>query len=109
ESPEAIERVEEIAAVDGVDVLLVGTGDLCMEMGIPGQVDSPKVVQAYEKLIAACHRNGKYPGLGGVYKPELMESYIGMGMRFILSSNDLAMMMAASTERASFLRGLSVS
>ncbi|HIM15079.1 MAG TPA: aldolase [Acidobacteria bacterium] len=109
ESPEAIERVEEIAAVDGVDVLLVGTGDLCMEMGIPGQVDSPKVVQAYEKLIAACHRNGKYPGLGGVYKPELMESYIGMGMRFILSSNDLAMMMEASTERASFLRGLSVS
>ena len=109
ESPEAIERVEEIAAVDGIDVLLVGTGDLCMEMGIPGQVDSPKVVQAYEKLIAACHRNGKYPGLGGVYKPELMESYIGMGMRFILSSNDLAMMMAASTERASFLRGLSVS
>lgn len=51
---------------------------------------------------------GKYPGLGGVYKPELMESYIGMGMRFILSSNDLAMMMAASTERASFLRGLGV-
>ena len=108
ESPEAIERVGEIAAVDGVDVLLVGTGDLCMEMGIPGQVDSPMVEKAYEKLIAACHRNGKYPGLGGVYKPELMERYIDMGMRFILSSNDLAMMMQASTERASFLRSLPI-
>ena len=108
ESPEAIDRVGEIAAVDGVDVLLVGTGDLCMEMGIPGQVDSPMVEKAYEKLISACHRNGKYPGLGGVYKPELMERYIDMGMRFILSSNDLAMMMQASTERASFLRSLPI-
>ena len=108
ESPEAIDRVEEIAAVRGVDVLLVGTGDLCMEMGIPGQVDSRKVVRAYEKVIAACHTHGKYPGLGGVYKPELMERYIGMGMRFILSSNDLAMMMEASMNRASFLRNLNV-
>ncbi len=108
ESPEAIDRVEEIAAVRGVDVLLVGTGDLCMEMGIPGQVDSKKVVRAYEKVIAACHTHGKYPGLGGVYKPELMERYIGMGMRFILSSNDLAMMMEASMNRASFLRNLNV-
>ena len=108
ESPEAIENVDAIAAVEGVDVLLVGTGDLTMEMGIPGKEDSPRVVSAYEKVISACHAHGKYPGLGGVYQPDLMERYIGMGMRFILATNDLAMMMQASTQRASFLRNLSV-
>ena len=108
ESPEAIENVDAIAAVEEVDVLLVGTGDLTMEMGIPGQVDSPKILSAYEKVISACRAHGKYPGLGGVYQPDLMERYIGMGMRFILSTNDLAMMMQASTQRATFLRNLSI-
>ncbi len=109
ESPEAIENSHSIAAVDGVDVLLVGTGDLTMEMGIPGQIDNPKVVAAYEKVISACREHGKYPGLGGVYKPDLMQQYIAMGMRFILSTNDLSMMMQASSERAAFLRNLPVS
>ena len=108
ESPQAVDNVEAIAAVPGLDVLLVGTGDLSMEMGIPGQLDSPRIAEVFERVIAACRANGIFPGLGGVYKPDLMERYIGMGMRFILSGNDLSMMMAASKERASFLRGVSL-
>ncbi|MDP6351411.1 MAG: aldolase/citrate lyase family protein [Alphaproteobacteria bacterium] len=109
ESPEAIDNVEKMAAVPGVDVLLVGTGDLCMEMGIPGQTDHPKVAEVFERMIAACRENGVYPGLGGVYDPPQMERYIGMGMRFILASNDLALMMAAGRERTRFLRGIALS
>jgi len=106
ETPEALENVEAIAATDGVDVLLVGSNDLCMEMGIPGQLDHPDVVTALERVIAACKTHGKHAGLGGVYTPALMERYIRMGMRFVLAGSDLSFMMNAASERASFVRNL---
>ena len=106
ETPEAVENVDAIAAVEGVDGLLVGTNDLCMEMGIPGQVGDPAVMEAQAKVIEACRRHGRFPGLGGVYEPALMERYIDMGMRFILCGNDLTMLMAAAGGRARQLRAL---
>ncbi|MEL6299873.1 MAG: aldolase/citrate lyase family protein [Pseudomonadota bacterium] len=104
ESPEGVANAHEIAAIPGVDVLLVGTNDLCFEMGIPGAFDSPKVAEAFETVIAACKASGKTPGIGGVYAPELARKYIDMGMRFILSGNDLAFMMNGATAQANALR-----
>jgi len=109
ETPEAVENADAIAAVEGVDALLVGTNDLCMEMGIPGEVGHPSVIEAQQRVIDACRAHGKYPGLGGVYDPALMQRYVEMGMRLILSGNDLSFMMAAARERTGFLRGLSLS
>ena len=109
ESPEAVDNVEEIAKVDGIDAILIGTNDLCMEMGIPGEIDNPKIVDAMKKIISACTSSGKYPGLGGVYTPDLQEKYVTLGMRLILATQDLAIMMQGATERASFLRNLSTS
>jgi 2-keto-3-deoxy-L-rhamnonate aldolase RhmA len=106
ETPQAIDNADAIAAVPGIDVLLVGTNDLCAEMGIHGDFGNPRVPAAYEKVIAACKKHGKFPGMGGVYDPALMKKYVGMGMRFILSGNDLAFLMAAAKERATMLRGL---
>ncbi len=108
ETPQAVENADAIAAIDGIDVLLVGTNDLCVEMGIPGELAHDKVVAAYEKIIAACNNNGKYAGLGGVYTPDLMERYIGMGMRLVLAGSDLSFMMMAAKERAAFVRGVSL-
>lgn len=105
ESPEGVANVDDIAAVPGVDVILVGTNDLCFEMGIPGQFDNPKVPEAYEKIIAACRKHGKHPGMGGVYSPELARKYIDMGMRFILTGSDMAFMMNGATAQANALRG----
>jgi len=106
ETPDAIAQADAIAAVPGVDVILIGTNDLCAEMGIPGQFGDPRVVQAYQTVIDACRRHGKHPGMGGVYDPALMERYIGMGMRFILSGGDLGFLMAGARQRADFLHGL---
>ena len=108
ETPEAVENADAIAAVEGVDGLLVGTNDLCMEMGIPGQVGDPAVMEAQAKVIDACRRHGRHPGLGGVYEPSLMERYIEMGMRLVLCGNDLSMLMAGASARAKQLRGLAV-
>ena len=104
ESPEAIDNVDSIAAIEGVDVVLIGTNDLCMEMGIPGDYSNPKVKDAYIKVIEACKKYGKTPGMGGVYNEELMSEYIKMGMRFILSGSDLSFMMQSALQRSNKLR-----
>ena len=106
ETPKAIENVDAIAAVPGVDVVLIGTNDLCAELGIPGQFADARVEDAYRKTIAACKKHGKHPGMGGVYDPPLMEKYIGMGMRMILSGGDLSFLMAGAKTRTAFLRGV---
>jgi 2-keto-3-deoxy-L-rhamnonate aldolase RhmA len=106
ETPQAIENADAIAAVPGVDALLIGTNDLCLEMGIPGQFDHPDVAAAYETMVAACRKHGKHPGMGGVYNPELMKKYIDIGARLILSGSDLAFMMSGAKNQASAVRGL---
>ena len=108
ETPAAIASAEAIAAVPGVDVLLIGTNDLCSEMGMPGKFGDPKVEEAYKTVIAACRKHSKHPGMGGLYEPKLMEKYIGLGMRFILSGGDLGFLMAGARERANFLHGLKI-
>ena len=108
ETPAAVENVEAIAAVPGVDSVLVGTNDLCTEMGIPGAVGDARIQEIMERVVAACRAHGKHPGLGGVYEPPLMERYIRMGMRLILCGNDLTMMMAAAQERSSRMRSIAL-
>ena len=108
ETPKAIDNAEALAAVPGVDVLLIGTNDLTLEIGIPGQYDDPRVVHAYETVIAACKRHGKYPGMGGIYDHPTMEKYIKMGARFVLSGSDLSFIMTGGQARADFLRRISV-
>jgi 2-keto-3-deoxy-L-rhamnonate aldolase RhmA len=105
ESPEGVENCEAIAAVPGIDVLLIGTTDLCFEMGIPGQFGDARVVDAYKKVIAACRKHGRFAGMGGAYTPELFERYIGMGVQFILSGSDFALLMQAAGQRAGLVRG----
>ena len=105
ETPRAVENAAEIAAVPGIDVLLMGTNDLCMEMGIPGQLDNERLVAAIQTVVDACKRHGKWAGLGGIYGKELLKRYIDMGMQMILAGNDLPLLVAAATEHASFVRG----
>lgn len=106
ETPQAIENADAIAAVPGIDVVLIGTNDLCAELGIPGQFADARVEDAYRKVIAACKKHGKHPGMGGVYDTKLMDKYISMGMRFILSGGDLSFLMAGAKARTEFLRNI---
>jgi len=105
ESPRGVENCGAIAAVPGVDALLIGTNDLCFEMGIPGQFDDPRVVDAYTRVIAACRRHGKFPGMGGLYAAPHFERFIGMGVQLVLSGSDFSLLMQAGAERARLVRG----
>jgi 2-keto-3-deoxy-L-rhamnonate aldolase RhmA len=104
ETSTAIANAEKIAAVPGIDVLLIGTNDLAAEMGIPGDFGNERIAAAYETTIAACREHGKYPGMAGVYSEDLLKRYVGMGMQLALAGNDVGFLMAAGTERAGKVR-----
>jgi 4-hydroxy-2-oxoheptanedioate aldolase len=106
ETPTAIHNAAEIAAVPGVDVLLIGTNDLCAEMGIHGDFGNEKVVEAYKTVIAACKQHGKFPGMGGVYTEALLSRYIELGSQFILAGQDAQFLNAGAAQRTGFLRKL---
>jgi 2-keto-3-deoxy-L-rhamnonate aldolase RhmA len=108
ETPQAVENAEAIAAIDGIDALLIGSNDLALEMGIPGQVGHERVKAAYETVAAACRRHSKVLGMGGVYDQELSTRYISMGARLVLGANDHSLLLNAATQRAEFLRGISL-
>jgi 2-keto-3-deoxy-L-rhamnonate aldolase RhmA len=108
ESPQAVENAEAIAAVPGVDVLLIGSNDLAAEMGIIGQFTDHRMEEAYRRVIAACRKHGKFAGMGGIYDHAIMQRYVAMGARFILSGSDLAFLMAGARQRSEFLNSLSL-
>jgi 4-hydroxy-2-oxoheptanedioate aldolase len=106
ESRKGIDNAAQIAAVPGVDVLLIGTNDLCVDLGITGELGHPKVDDAYARMIAACRTHGKWPGMGGIYDEQLMRRYIDMGARFILAGGDLGFLLDCAGKRAGFLRNI---
>lgn len=105
ETPLAVQNAEAIAAVDGIDALLVGTNDLALEMGIAGQLGHDSIRSAYRQVAEACRRHGKALGMGGVYDQELASFYIGNGASMILAGNDHGLLLESATRRAEFLRG----
>lgn len=58
ESVEGLENADQIAAVDGIDVLWIGHTDLTTSMGIPGQFDHPDFQSAVDRLLSVCEAQG---------------------------------------------------
>ena len=109
ESAQAVESAEEIAAVDGVDMVLIGTNDLLADMDLTGQFDHEKVREAYTRTIAACRKHGKHTGVGGLSsKPKLVAEFVKMGARYVSTGTDLAFLLAEATQRAKQVRDLAV-
>lgn len=59
ETEEALEQIEEIAALPGVDGIFVGPCDLSIDLGIPLEFDNPILLRAVERILKACKENGK--------------------------------------------------
>src|SRR5262245_42061288 len=104
ESPEAVKNAGAIAAVEGIDGLLIGTSDLTAEMGISGQIGHERVAEAYKLVGDACRANGKSLGMGGVYDKDNATKYIKGGARMILSGADHVYLMAGAKARSETLR-----
>jgi 4-hydroxy-2-oxoheptanedioate aldolase len=95
ESRAAVERVAEIAAVDGVDGILVGPADLAASMGHLGEQDHPEVVEAVLHSIDAAAGLGKPAGVNA-FAPDAADRYRAAGAAFVLVGADVALLAGAS-------------
>jgi 2-keto-3-deoxy-L-rhamnonate aldolase RhmA len=82
ESRAAVEAVDEIAAIDGADVLFVGPTDLSHSLGVPGRFDDPVYVDALADVLAACGRHGKAAGIL-LYDRAAIDRHLELGFNFV--------------------------
>ena len=87
ENRTALGAAEEIAALDGVDVLFVGPTDLSHALGVPGRLDEQPYRDAVTTVGRAAKRHGKAAGVL-VWAPEDLERYADEGFRFFAISSD---------------------
>ena len=84
ETPAAIARLDEIAAVPGIDVINIGVNDVALALGCPGQPEHPKVAALVDQAIARILKGGKTVGLNVLTNwEERMPSFIAKGVRWL--------------------------
>jgi 4-hydroxy-2-oxoheptanedioate aldolase len=87
ETEQTLDVVDEIAEVDGADVLFVGPLDLSVSMGIPLQFDSPRFQQALARISEAARNRGKAAGIL-LNRPEQIEQTVAAGFTFVGLGSD---------------------
>lgn len=91
EDAEGVTNVDEIAAIDGVDVIYIGVNDLSYSLGHGGQLEHPVVKEAIQKIVAAAKRNNVAVGRPGG-SPDQILQFIKEGFTFFQSPSDLGLM-----------------
>jgi 4-hydroxy-2-oxoheptanedioate aldolase len=94
EDQQAVDNADEIAAVEGVDVLMLGPGDFSILSGIPCQYDHELVKNAWKTIANAARRHGKHWG-GPTFSTEHCQQLMDMGARFLCHSADIVLLKAA--------------
>jgi 2-keto-3-deoxy-L-rhamnonate aldolase RhmA len=106
ETPAGVANADEIAAVDGVDMLSFGANDFTAELGAPGQYTDPRVTGAIATLAEAAQRHGKLLMVGGIPDPAMLDDLAPLGVCPLrLTGTDTDMLYAGAAARAErFLR-----
>jgi 2-keto-3-deoxy-L-rhamnonate aldolase RhmA len=106
ETPAGVANADEIAAVDGVDMLAFGANDFTAELGLPGQYADPRVAGAIAALAEAGQRHGKLLMVGGIPDPAMLDDLAPLGVCPLrLTGTDTDMLYAGAAARAErFLR-----
>ena len=96
EDPEPLEQLDEICALDGIDIVLFGPGDFSHGIGAPGQFDHPELLRARELVAKTAIKHGKFAGtVGGIGN---MQELYDMGYRFISMGADVVALGAYFSE-----------
>lgn len=98
------DAADDIAAVDGVDVLWVGHNDLSVALGKPGDFTDPAFVAAEEKTIAACRRHGKSAGRLARDAAEAA-TFVRRGYDWVSIAGDVNLLQAALADGIARVRG----
>lgn len=108
ETADALANVDEIAALPGCDVLLVGSNDLASEIGTLPDWDHPDFIAALQKVGAAATKHGKLMGIAGLYhRPDILTRVINeFGARWIVGAQDVGLLLSAGRTNSDLLRSL---
>jgi 2-dehydro-3-deoxyglucarate aldolase/4-hydroxy-2-oxoheptanedioate aldolase len=104
ESGTAIENLDAITRVPGVDIALIGPNDLSVSLGVPGEFTHPRFVEAVERTFDACLRNGVSPAIH-IGDVEAIKRYRDMGMRFLMVGSESRLLMSAAADAVRQLVG----
>lgn len=102
ETAQSIDNIDAIVGVEGVDIVFLGKNDLAMSMGLfekyefPDMYTSPELNGAVDKLLAACKKHNKIPGVF-LFGTADVEGALDSGFNFVAVGNDLHHVLAANT------------
>jgi 2-keto-3-deoxy-L-rhamnonate aldolase RhmA len=88
ETKEALNHLDAIAGVSGVDMLFVGPQDLTLSLGLLDDRRNPRVREAMRMVVDVCEKHGKVPGTL-VIDPEEKKAAVELGFRFISLASDV--------------------
>jgi len=91
---EAVENIEQIVQVEGIDAVLLGPYDLAASLGKMGQVDDPEVTGAIDRITAACQEAGLPLGIFGV-SADAIRPYIEKGYNLVVAGTDTIFLASA--------------
>jgi 2-keto-3-deoxy-L-rhamnonate aldolase RhmA len=94
EQAAAVDRIEEIAAIPGIDVLFIGPNDLSYSLGLRGRQNEPKLKEAIAKVVAAAKRHG-IP-VGRPAGPDQVKGFVEEGFQFFQAASELSMIAAGA-------------
>jgi 4-hydroxy-2-oxoheptanedioate aldolase len=91
ETKKALDAREELLAVPGIDAVMIGPADLSISLGVPGEFQSPLVVDAMEAIKESCNKRGIAPGTQ-TRTLKMARFWKERGMRFLGCSSDTGML-----------------
>jgi 2-keto-3-deoxy-L-rhamnonate aldolase RhmA len=91
EDTAALNSIDEIAAIPGIDVIFIGTSDLSFSLGLRGRQDEKKLDEAVAKILAAGRKNGKFMGRPARTAADIRK-YHAQGFQFFMTATDLELM-----------------
>ena len=103
ETREAIDNIDEILAIPGVDVAFVGPNDLSIALGVPGQLDAPEMREALDEVIVACARHNRFPALH-MNDLDLAVKWARRGMRILTGMSETGLMIQRGAEVSNTIR-----
>ncbi len=103
ESEQVLSCLDDVVAIDGIDLLFVGPSDLSMALGIFGQLDHPRFIDALKATAAAAKKAGKAAGIL-MRGPEEFKKYYDLGFRFIACGADATFVASGARKMAGDLR-----
>ncbi|MDI9584637.1 MAG: aldolase/citrate lyase family protein [Acidobacteriota bacterium] len=105
ESQEALDSVEEIAAIEGVDGLFYGPGDMSLDKGIPSDWDNEELLAAGEHIIRIARANGKISS-STCPTMTMAARWKQAGANMLIVGGELALLRKAFTDRLAEVRAL---